>query len=299
MKLKNTFYIAVCLLLIGYTLFGITTSAYTQEHALATPVSDAIRVSAAVIPADSDAKTQSIEYEKQADAILSQLAGTTDPEAALKLAGSAIDYYKKALDLNKTNDRLVHKYCKAIELKYNLIIPDGQQESEKQKVYADTLSMLEQLHPGENNSVYADYDMALFLILNAQYYIIFQVIGTVNRIHDLCEKIYKEDRSFENYSAAAALGRINFLAPNILFLIGWPDKNLSRQYLEEALKANPDSILVKFFLAETLYSLGEKDKAIAYYKQVVNAEPRHDINYFQDKKTQRNCAIKMKELGIQ
>ena len=132
MKLKNTFYMAVCLLAIGYTLFGADTAAYALEQISATPA--AIPVSATVIPVESADKIQSLEYEKQGDIIYSRLAGVTDPKVALELAGNVIDYYKKAVDLDKSNDALVHKYCMAIQLKYNLIIPDGQQESGKQKV---------------------------------------------------------------------------------------------------------------------------------------------------------------------
>jgi len=272
---------------------------YGAEPAANAPAPQAAAaVSTAVISPETQ-RAESLKYERQADAAYKQLAETTDMPKALELAGEAVDNYKKAVGLDESNDALVHKYCMAIQLKYNLIIPDGERESEKQKVYAETLSLLERLHPGENNSVYANYDTALMLILNAQYYIIFQVIGAVNRIHGLCEKVYKQDKSFEDYSAEAALGRLHFLAPDIIFLIGWPDKNESKTFLEEALKDNPDSLLVKFFLAETLYITGEKDEAIKYYREVVAAVPRHGINYFEDRKTQRNCAIRMKELGIQ
>lgn len=78
----------------------------------------------------------------------------------------------------------------------------------------------------------------------------------------------------------------------------WPDKSMSKIYLEEALKFNPDSFLVKFFLADTLYALGEKNRAVGYYDEVRDAAPENNINYFQDLKVKRNCAERMKELGI-
>jgi tetratricopeptide (TPR) repeat protein len=256
----------------------------------------------AVIPVPTvskEALAQSKKFEKQADKIANRFAGVRDIDKALDMAGSAIDYYKKAIDLDNTNDKLVHKYVRAIEIKYNLLIPDGEREDEKKKVYADTLALLERLHPGGNNSAYADFDIVLLLILNNVYYSIFQSIGAANRTRDLCEKIYNEDKTFEDYSAAAVLGRLHCLAPNIPFIMGWPDKNKSRQYFEEALNAVPGSLLIKFFLADTLYALNEKDKAIGYYREVVSAKPRQDINYFEDKKIQRNCGIRMKELNIQ
>jgi len=243
------------------------------------------------------AAAQSRTLEKIADRMHVRLAKTQDAKKALELAGEVLDLYKKAIDLNDTDDRLVHKYTRMIELKYNLIIPDGENIDERRKVYASALELLERLHPGENNSIYARFDMALLLILNNEYYIIFQSIGAVNRTREICEKIYSEDKTFEDYSAATVLGRLHFLAPNIPFIMGWPDKNKSRQYLEEAFAANPGSLLIKFFLADTLYALNEKDKALGYFHDVMEAEPRHDINYFQDKKIQHNCGIRMKELG--
>jgi tetratricopeptide (TPR) repeat protein len=233
------------------------------------------------------------------DKITGQLSKTRDTAKALGFSDRALDYYKKAIDGGNTDEKLVHKYVKIIEIKYNLLIPDNEREDEKNKVYSETLAMLEQLYHGAGNSIYADFDISLLLILNNINYNIVQAIVVANRIKDLCEKIYNEDKTFEDYSALAALGRLNYLAPNIPFILGWPDKNRSKQYLEEALKAEPGSLLIKYFLAETLYALNDKERAIGYFREVVSAEPRDDINYFQDKKTQLNCGLRMKELGLQ
>jgi tetratricopeptide (TPR) repeat protein len=242
---------------------------------------------------------QAREFEKLGDRAEAQLAKTRDTARAIGLADRALDDYKKAIAIDSADEKLVHKYVKIIEIKYNLLIPDNEMEEEKKKVYSETLSMLERLYPGQNNSIYADFDISLLLILNNINYNIVQAIVVANRIRDLCEKIYNEDRTFEDYSALAALGRLNYLAPNIPFILGWPDKAKSKQYLEEALKAEPDSLLIKYFLAETLYALNEKERAEEYFREVVSAAPRDDYDYFQDKKTQLNCGIRMKELGLQ
>jgi tetratricopeptide (TPR) repeat protein len=242
---------------------------------------------------------KSINYEKKGDAAMTMLIKSRGSEKEMELADVIIDDYKNALILDGKSEILVHKYCKAVELKYNLLMPEGEKEAERQKAYANTLAMLETLYPGENNTIYADYDKALFLVLNTAYSNIFQVIGVVNRVHALCEKINKEDVNFEDHGALMALGRINFLAPNVPVFIPWPDKKLSRSYLDEALKYNPDSLLVKFFLADTLYAIGEKEKAAVYFLEVVGRAPREDINYFEDRKVRNICILRMKELGIQ
>lgn len=289
--------ISACFFLIscmaGHKPTGINANPYLEEFQ-AEPTEVPIQV-LLVIPDDA---ALSLLYEKQGDRAFIRLAKTTDFSRALELASSAVGFYKKAVVLNKSRESLVHKYCMAIELKYNVLIPDKERKIEKKNVYADTLAMLEKLYPGETNSIYANYDLTLLLILNAQYSIIFEVIGAVNRIYGLCGKICIENRSFEDYNAAAALGRINYLAPNIPVLIPWPDKKMSRKYLEEVLTSRPDAILVKYFLADTLYALGEKKKASVYFNEVNNAVPRCDMRYFSDVKTRRNCAIRMEKLGI-
>lgn len=242
---------------------------------------------------------RSVSYERKGDKAMTMLIKSRGSAKEIELADNIIDDYKNALILDGKSGILVHKYCQAVELKYNLLMPEGEKEAERQKAYADTLAMLETLYPGENNAVYADYDKALFLVLNTAYSNIFQVIGVVNRVHALCEKIYKEDAGFEDHGALTALGRINLLAPNIPVFISWPDKKLSRSYLEEALKYNPDSLLVKFFLADTMYALGEKEKAAVYFMEVAGRTPREDINYFEDRKVRNICITRMKELGIQ
>jgi len=43
---------------------------------------------------------------------------------ALEISNKAIYYYRKAIELNLQDDRLIHKYVMAIYMKYALIIPE-------------------------------------------------------------------------------------------------------------------------------------------------------------------------------
>jgi len=162
---------------------------------------------------------------------------------ALEISNKAIYYYRKAIELNLQDDRLIHKYVMAIYMKYALIIPENERAEEKKKVYSDALALLRQLYPEMKNSIYINYDMSLLLIHNIDYYNAFESISAANEIKKYCEKIYNENPSFEDYDAGAILGRIHYLAPNIIFLLPWPDKALSKKYLEEALANNPESCL--------------------------------------------------------
>ena len=248
----------------------------------------------------SAAKTaaQSLKFEKAGDAEFARLKKIHDSKRAMDIAGNSIDDYKKGLDLDENNDRLMHKYCMAIKMKYYYMLPVGENEAERREVFSQTLERLKRLHPGDDNTIYADYDLAILLILNAQYFSLFQIFGVVNRIHELCGRVYARDRAFEDYSAVAALGRINLLAPNIPFLMGWPDRELSRQYLEEAAGSKPDSLLMRFYLGDTMYSLGKKDDGISLFKSVINTPAREGIECFEDNKAKLETLKRMKELGL-
>jgi hypothetical protein len=77
----------------------------------------------------------------------------------------------------------------------------------------------------------------------------------------------------------------------------WPDKNLSKKYLEEYMAANPDAFVGKFFLADALWDT-DKEKATALYKEVMNTPPRKD-QYWEDMKVKEICGARMKEQGVQ
>ncbi|MCX7871599.1 MAG: hypothetical protein N2485_08580, partial [bacterium] len=89
-------------------------------------------------------------------------------------------------------------------------------------------------------------------------------------IKDYAEKLLKLDESFENHSAYIILGRLHYKAPNIIFLLTWPDKKKSKEYLEKYLEKEPGSLTGMYFLADTLWELGEKEKANELYKSILN-----------------------------
>jgi hypothetical protein len=242
---------------------------------------------------------ESFKIEKQADLAFNRLNRERNIEKAAADCAEAIELYRKAVDLYPANEKLAHKYTLSVDMLNNLLIPFGQKTAEKQKAYDSALALLERLYPGNDNSSYINYDIALMLIGAINYYNFIQAIAAVNRIKDYAEKIYKADHGFLDYDAEAVLGRIHYLAPNIPFILPWPDKNISRQYLEDAHVHNPGSLLIKLFLADTLYSLGEKETATALYREVRTAKAREDLNYFRDMKVHSDCERRMLELGIQ
>ena len=72
------------------------------------------------------------------------------------------------------------------------------------------------------------------------------------------ETVLKIDPSFLDGSADRALGRWYYKVPGLF----GGDKKKSEQHLRKALSYNPQSVITRLFLAETLVALGRKEEAI-------------------------------------
>ncbi len=100
--------------------------------------------------------------------------------------------------------------------------------------------------------------------------------GVAGKIKDLCEKAIKIDPNFDEAGAYRVLGRVYFKAPKIWPILRWPSKEKAVEILEKAYKQAPDNLTTKQFLAEALYSQGEKKRAIALMKEILNASGVHE-----------------------
>ncbi len=76
-------------------------------------------------------------------------------------------------------------------------------------------------------------------------------------IRDELEIVLKMDPGFQQGSADRALGRWYYMVPA---LFGGSDAK-SEQHLRQSLTYNPQSVVSRFFLAETLAHVGRKDEA--------------------------------------
>ena len=65
------------------------------------------------------------------------------------------------------------------------------------------------------------------------------------------------------------LGRVYFKAPKIPLILGWPSKKKAVAILEESYKVAPENLNTRQFLAEALYSQGEKERAIQMMKEIL------------------------------
>jgi tetratricopeptide (TPR) repeat protein len=90
------------------------------------------------------------------------------------------------------------------------------------------------------------------------------VEGVAGKFEEAMGRSYEIDRDYDRGGPAISLGRYLYLMP-------WPKQDLkrSRRYLEEARERHPNRLVARFYLAETYWELGEKNKARAELERVL------------------------------
>lgn len=105
----------------------------------------------------------------------------------------------------------------------------------------------------------------------AKYQSIFSAGGTAKAARDLLLAAEKIDPNALNGSALTSLGSLYYKVPSFG---SFGDTDKAREYLERALKINPDGIDPNFFYAELMDKTGNHAKAIEYFKKALAAPPR-------------------------
>lgn len=105
----------------------------------------------------------------------------------------------------------------------------------------------------------------------AKYQSIFSAGGTAKAARDLLLSAEKIDANALNGSALTSLGSLYYKVPRFG---SFGDYDKAREYLERALKVNPDGIDPNFFMGELLVERGDRAKALEYFKKALNAPAR-------------------------
>ena len=95
--------------------------------------------------------------------------------------------------------------------------------------------------------------------------------GTAKAARDLLLSAEKIDPNALDGSALTSLGSLYYKVPRF---ISFGDHDKAREYLERALKVNPNGIDQNFFYADFLYEEGEYAKSLEYFKKALNAPAR-------------------------
>jgi tetratricopeptide (TPR) repeat protein len=93
--------------------------------------------------------------------------------------------------------------------------------------------------------------------------------GVAGKIREHCEKTIALDDRFQEASGYRVLGRVNFKAPKIPIILGWPSKEKAVEYLEKAYTIAPQNLYTKQYLAEACYEQGQKDRAKTLLREIL------------------------------
>ena len=232
---------------------------------------------------------------KQGDVYYNKRNEITETTKAIENIEKAIVFYEKALKQNE-NDVIFYKLTKAIEFKYSFLATDEKFRQEKWDALKSLIDRINKYCEKNNcdKSKYIVYSRAISTGRFGELLNIMEAVseGIAGKIKEYAEKLLQIDDSFENHAAYIILGRMHYKAPNVIFLLTWPDKKKSKEYLEKYLQKEPESLTGVYFLADTLYDLGEKEKAKELYEKVLNAKPRKNF-YYEDLNAQKEVKDKM------
>ena len=223
-----------------------------------------------------------------------------DRAAAIKTIDKAIENYRKAVD-KKPSYSLYYKLALATEFKFHYLLEGENTHQLKWDAYKSLVDEMEKYC--EENGKCADsaqmqYALAIVWGRFGELMNPMEAAssGLAGKMKGYAERIIEIDPSFKDYAAYASLGRLHFKAPNIIFILTWPDKKKSKEYLEVYFEKNPDSLLAKHFLADTLWDVDEKERSKKLFLEVINSKPGKE--YFNDLRVINDCKEAAKEKGI-
>lgn len=242
--------------------------------------------------------TDNIEFLKQGDFYYNKRNDMTHTAKALTNINKAIDFYEKALK-QKEDEMVYYKLTKAIDFKYNFLVYGDEYRQGKWETLKLLIERIDKFCKNNNcnDSKYIVYSRAILIGRFGELLNIIEAAsdGTAGKIRDYAEKLLALDKTFENHAAYIILGRLHYKAPNIVFLLTWPDKNKSREYLEKYLEKETESLTGMYFLADTLWNLGEQQKAKELYNKVLQTKPRKYF-YYEDIKAQKEVEEKITQI---
>ena len=99
--------------------------------------------------------------------------------------------------------------------------------------------------------------------------------GVVTRIRQYADIMVLMDERIENGGAHRLLGRFHAVVPKIPLFMGWVDRDLAVRELRLSLRAAPDSLLSKIYLAEALlkFEPEQRPEALGLLREIVASQP--------------------------
>jgi len=225
-------------------------------------------------------------YQKVGDKFYARRAegfknGQVDPS----MINKALAAYQKAYALGDDSEELVVKLMRAT---YFYVTYAEKTTARQKKALTEVIEIGEKALLKDPNSVALNYQMAGAWGRRGEINGIFASArqGVADKIKDFGEAAERIDPSYAEGGAYRTLGRLYFKAPHIPFILSWPSKKKSLDYLKKAIKIGPTNLTNHLFLAETLIANGKEEKALRQidYILIARINPTKQVEDFQDKK---------------
>jgi len=223
-------------------------------------------------------------------------------KAALELINKAVECYETEMK-KEPSPEIIMRYADALDLKYGYLAEDKYDSKEKKQAYKKLIDEIEKYcvsHKGCEDSAEINYAKAMMWGRYAELLSAWEAAteGAADKIKESAEKLLEIDPAFHDHIALITLGRMHFMAPNILFVMTWPDKGKSKEYLTRFLEKKPGSLTGMLYLADTLWSIGEKKEAAKLYFKVAGSGPS-DEAYFKDLLAIKLAKQEIKKLNLE
>ncbi|OGA30972.1 MAG: hypothetical protein A2W81_02185 [Betaproteobacteria bacterium RIFCSPLOWO2_12_61_14] len=170
--------------------------------------------------------------------------------------------FAETTPLNAAIEKLQHEWAKA-----NYQTPEKDREAALKKL-SEQAHQVSAANPGRAEPLIWEGIITSTL---AKYQGIFSAGGTAKAARDLLLAAEKIDANALEGSALTSLGSLYYKVPRFG---SFGDHDKAREYLERALKVNPNGIDQNYFMADFLLERGEHAKALEYFKKALNAPAR-------------------------
>lgn len=178
------------------------------------------------------------------------------------LLAIALSFNAAAAPMDASIAQLQHEWATA-----NYQIPEKDREAALRKL-AEEAHQVSVSNPGRAEPLIWEGIITSTL---AKYQSKLSAGGTAKAARDLLLAAERIDPAALDGSALTSLGSLYYKVPRF---ISFGDHNKAREYLERALKVNPNGIDQNYFYADFLLEEGEYAKSIEYFKKALNAPAR-------------------------
>jgi len=213
---------------------------------------------------------------QQADELYARRAGRFDTERVLAdstLADSCIVLYRSALDECHC-ERRPELYCKLLQAYFFRGFYATVDKDRQKKLYDQAVDIGLQGTEEFPDSPELNVWMATTWGLWAESHGAMSAAtkGVADKIRRCCESALEHDSTFCDAGALRILGGVNFKAPKIPLLLGWPSKKKAEAYLTRALELAPNNLFNRRLMAEILYARKQRDRAREMMASIITTD---------------------------